>query len=66
MSPRMWFTLVLRTLGAYQVLTGLSTFVTALNVYLGWYEGDLRRFFVTNQAVSLGVMVADSAQARRT
>jgi len=51
MSPRMWFTLVLRTLGAYQVLTGLSTFVTALNVYLGWYEGSATALAFINHAV---------------
>jgi hypothetical protein len=32
----MWFTLVLRSLGAYQFIGGLSYFVTALNAHLGY------------------------------
>ena len=37
MSPRMWFTLVLRYLGASEFVTGLSYFVTAYNVYMGYF-----------------------------
>ncbi len=36
MSPRMWFTLFLRSLGAYEFVGGLSYFVTALNAHLGY------------------------------
>ena len=51
MSPRMWFTLVLRALGAYEVLSGLSSFVTALNVHFGWYAGSATTLAFVNHAV---------------
>lgn len=39
MSPRMWFTLVLRYFGVSQVLAGLNSFITAYNVHHGYFTG---------------------------
>ena len=46
MSPRMWFALVLRSLGAYEFLGGLSYFVTAFNAHLGYdkYLGAVQAY----------------------
>ena len=51
MSPRMWFTLVLRGLGAYEFLNGLNHLVTALNVYFGYFSGSATTMAFVNHAV---------------
>ncbi len=47
MSPRMWFTLALRSLGVYEFLSGLSFFVTGLNAHFGYdkYLGAEQAYF---------------------
>lgn len=40
MSPRMWFTLVLRYFGVSEVIAGMNSFVTAYNVHLGYFNGS--------------------------
>ena len=56
MSPRMWFTLVLRSLGSYEVLSGLGSFVTALNVHLGWFAGSATTLAFINHGVESTVV----------
>jgi hypothetical protein len=61
MSPRMWFTLVLRGLGAYEFLNGLSSAVTALNVYFGYFNGSATTMAFVNHAVgscTVGALLA--------
>ena len=51
MSPRMWFTLILRGLGAYEFLNGLNSAVTALNVHFGYFNGSATAMAFVNHAV---------------
>ena len=58
MSPRMWFTLVLRGLGAYEFLNGLTSAVTALNIHLGYFNGSSTTMAFVNHAVESCVVGA--------
>ena len=52
MSPRMWFTLVLRYLGASEIFTGLNNFVTAYNVHEGYYSIGASALAYVNHGVA--------------
>lgn len=52
MSPRMWFTLVLRYLGASEIFNGLNNFVTAYNVHTGNYSGVATATAFVNHGVA--------------
>ena len=51
MSPRMWFTLVLRYFGVSEVISGLNSFVTAYNVHLGYFSGSATTGAFVNHGV---------------
>ena len=51
MSPRMWFTLVLRYFGVSEVISGLNSFVTAYNVHLGYFNGSATTEAFVNHGV---------------
>lgn len=51
MSPRMWFTLVLRYFGVSEVIAGLSSLVTAYNVHLGYFNGSATAGAFVNHGV---------------
>lgn len=60
MTPRMWFTLVLRYLGASQIFSGLDHFVTAYNVHAGYYASSASTLAFVNHGVAstaVGVVV---------
>jgi hypothetical protein len=52
MSPRMWFTLVLRYLGASEIFSGLHNFVTAYNVHTGNFSGGATAMAFVNHGVA--------------
>ncbi|HKU17913.1 MAG TPA: hypothetical protein VJP80_01435 [Candidatus Saccharimonadales bacterium] len=52
MSPRMWFTLVLRYLGASEIFYGLREFVTAYNVHDGSYSVGATTMAFVNHGVA--------------
>lgn len=52
MSPRMWFTLVLRYLGASEIFNGLNNFVTAYNVHAGYYASSASTLAFVNHGVA--------------
>ncbi|HTV83900.1 MAG TPA: hypothetical protein VME63_00725 [Dyella sp.] len=52
MSPRMWFTLVLRYLGASEIFSGLNYFVTAYNVHTGNYASSASALAFVNHGVA--------------
>lgn len=52
MSPRMWFTLVLRYLGASEIFNGLHNFVTAYNVHTGSYPVTANAMAYVNHGVA--------------
>jgi hypothetical protein len=52
MSPRMWFTLVLRYLGASEIFNGLNNFVTAYNVHTGNFAGAASTMAFVNHGVA--------------
>lgn len=52
MSPRMWFTLVLRYLGASEIFYGLRDFVTAYNVHTGSYSVNATAMAFVNHDVA--------------
>ncbi len=52
MTPRMWFTLVLRYLGASEIFTGLNNFVTAYNVHAGYYASSASALAFVNHGVA--------------
>lgn len=41
MTPRMYFTLVLRGIGVWKLIEGLDNFVTAFNIHIGAYDTHL-------------------------
>ena len=51
MSPRMWFTLVLRYFGVSEVIAGMNSFVTAYNVHLGYFNGSATAGAFVNHGV---------------
>ncbi|GLQ88284.1 hypothetical protein GCM10007898_18530 [Dyella flagellata] len=60
MSPRMWFTLVLRYLAASEIFYGLREFVTAYNVHAGSYSISATAMAFVNHGVAstaLGLIV---------
>lgn len=56
MTPRTWFALVLRYLGASSVLSATSYAVTAYNVQKGLYTGITTTLGAVNHAVVEGVL----------
>jgi hypothetical protein len=52
MSPRMWFTLVLRYLGAAEIFSALNNFVTAYNVHTGNYASAASAMAFVNHGVA--------------
>jgi len=60
MSPRMWFTLVLRYLAASEIFYGLRDFVTAYNVHTGSYPVTATAIAYVNHGVAstaIGIVV---------
>ena len=60
MSPRMWFTLVLRYLAVSEVFYGLRDFVTAYNVHTGSYSVSATTIAFVNHGVAstaIGIIV---------
>jgi hypothetical protein len=61
----MWFALVLRFLGASQVVSGLTYFVTAYNVHMGYYNPttETAAAFLTHglESVALGAILVFGA-----
>jgi hypothetical protein len=57
MTPRMYFTLVLRGIGIWNFIEGLDHFVTAFNVHKGLYTPSLTdsQAFVTHGSLHLVV-----------
>jgi hypothetical protein len=51
MSPRMWFTLVLRYLGTSEIFSGIHNFVTAYNVHAGYYATAATTMAFVNHGV---------------
>lgn len=51
MSPRMWFTLVLRYFGVSEIIAGMNSFVTAYNVHLGYFNGSATAGAFVNHGV---------------
>lgn len=51
MSPRMWFTLVLRYFGVSEIISGLNSFVTAYNVHMGHFNGSATAGAFVNHGV---------------
>jgi hypothetical protein len=58
MSPRMWFTLILRYLGASEIFAGLNHFVTAFNVHMGYFQGSASAVAYVNHGVESTVIGA--------
>jgi len=54
MTPRMYFTLVLRCIGVWKIIDGLEHFVTAYNVNKGFYTPQLTQAqaFLTHGALN--------------
>ncbi|SDG50274.1 MULTISPECIES: hypothetical protein [Rhodanobacteraceae] len=51
MTPRQWFALVLRYLGASSILTAISYLLTAYNVHKGLYAGAVSELGSINHTV---------------
>lgn len=58
MSPRMWFTLVLRYLGVSEILSGLDHFVTAFNVHVGLFPSSTTTLAFINHGVKNAIVGA--------
>ena len=58
MSPRMWFTLVLRYLGVSEILAGFNHFVTAYNVHMDYFPGSASAVAYLNHGVESSVIGA--------
>lgn len=56
MSPRMWFTLVLRYLAVSEIFYGLRDFVTAYNVHTGSYPVTATAIAYVNHGVASTVI----------
>lgn len=56
MTPRQWFALVLRYLGASSIVTGISYLVTAYDEFKGLYQGATTPLGAINHAVVEGVL----------
>ena len=51
MSPRMWFTLVLRYVGVSEAISALHSFVTAYNIHMGFSSGSTTAAAFVNHGV---------------
>lgn len=51
MTPRTWFALVLRYLGAVSIISAISYLITAYDVQKGLYSGNVAALAEVNHAV---------------